>query len=263
MNRNVEKMQLNQGISQTLSPTTKELRWKPKQLDLGLSVAIALLFPIIAQFLYLKTGALIPMLFYYGLAWGLSKWRRGSTGYFNKLKLKVPVAFYINVGIILLSVIFAYFARTVDTHSTFSGVLLTALIWAPLNAASEQLLWIYIFESWDLYRLGIKEDKIKKENTFIMKILNNHWFYRIVGLLLFSIFVGTIHTMYWTKFLHTTSVATIFGIIFVLCTTLSGFLHLIVWRKSNQMIFTFIPHFLLNLIPLFWTSYSILPYLWN
>jgi hypothetical protein len=27
------------------------------------------------------------------------------------------------------------------------------------------------------------------------------------------------------------------------------------------MVYTFIPHFLLNLVPLFWTGYSILPFL--
>jgi hypothetical protein len=36
-----------------------------------------------------------------------------------------------------------------------------------------------------------------------------------------------------------------------------------VWRESNQMIFTFIPHYLLNLLPFFWTGYSLLPYLFK
>jgi len=29
------------------------------------------------------------------------------------------------------------------------------------------------------------------------------------------------------------------------------------------MVFTFIPHFILNLLPIFWTYYSILPYLFR
>lgn len=46
-------------------------------------------------------------------------------------------------------------------------------------------------------------------------------------------------------------------------TSLSGFLHLIVWRQSRQMVFTFIPHLILNLVPIFWTNYSIIPYLFR
>jgi hypothetical protein len=53
----------------------------------------------------------------------------------------------------------------------------------------------------------------------------------------------------------------VIGIAFVMLTSLSGYLHLVVWRKSRQMFFTFIPHLLLNLVPVFWTHYSILPYL--
>ncbi|WP_158301057.1 hypothetical protein [Thermotoga maritima] len=49
----------------------------------------------------------------------------------------------------------------------------------------------------------------------------------------------------------------------MLMTTISGFIHIVVWRQSGNMVFTFIPHFLLNLGPLFWTGYSIVPYLWR
>ena len=80
--------------------------WKPKSLDLILSVLIAIGFPFIAQFLYFTTGALFPMVIYYGMAWGLSKWRRGSTGYFRKLKKNPPITFYINLAVIIVSFIF-------------------------------------------------------------------------------------------------------------------------------------------------------------
>ncbi len=185
------------------------------------------------------------MILYYGLAWGLVKCRRGSTGYFKPLPKKITGFFYLNVGVILISLVCAYLARNTFQGSNLTGIILTALIWAPLNAASEQLLWIYIFEAWDLF-----PSKPKTGN-------------RLVGLILFSAFVGMIHTMYWAKFLTTVDSHQVFGVIFVILTSVSGFLHLVVWRKSNHMIFTFIPHFLLNLIPIFWTGYSILPYLFQ
>jgi hypothetical protein len=80
-------------------------------------------------------------------------------------------------------------------------------------------------------------------------------------LALFAAFVGLIHTMFWARFLNTVDPKPVFGLAFILLTTVSGFLHLVVWRKSNHMILTFIPHFLLNLVPIFWTNYAILPYL--
>ncbi|MHA1618452.1 MAG: hypothetical protein ACTSVZ_04160 [Promethearchaeota archaeon] len=228
-----------------------EKAWSPTALDLGLSALIAIAFPFIAQFLYFKTGALTPMIIYYGLAWGICKWRRGSTGYFNSFKTKYNRPFLVNVGVILLSLICAYFARIVNVHPNTTGVILTALIWATINAASEQLLWIYIFESWDLFLPWTEENK--KKNGI----------YRAIGLILFTAFVGTIHTMFWVNFLHTVDASVLIGVIFILLTTVSGFMHLVVWRKGNQMIYTFIPHFLLNLVPLFWTGYSIIPYLLN
>ena len=223
-------------------------KWKPQTLDLILSVLIAIGFPFLAQILYFMTGALFPMLIYYGMAWGISKWRRGSTGYFNKFKKKPPIAFFVNLGVIILSLVFAYLARIVVTNINILGVIFTAVIWASTNAASEQILWIFIFEAWDLYPSRPKENK-------------KNMIYSIIGLLLFTSFVGLIHVFFWVNFLHTVESNNIFGIIFVLLTTLSGFLHLIVWRKSNQMVYTFIPHFMLNLIPLFWTGYSIILYL--
>jgi hypothetical protein len=208
-----------------------------------LAALIALLLPIVSGLLYGLTGALLPMLLYYGLAWGIVKWRRGSTGYFNPLSKRITGFFYLNLGIILSSLVFAYLARNQFPDNNLMGILITALLWAPLNAATEQLLWIYLFEAWDLY-------PAKPNPAF-----------RLIGLTLFTAFVGMIHTLFWAKFLDVVDPRQLLGLAFILLTTVSGFLHLVVWRKSNQMILTFIPHFLLNLIPIFWTYYSILPFL--
>lgn len=219
--------------------------WEPAKLDLFLAAGIAISLPFMAGFLYSRTGAFLPMLLYYGLAWGLVKWRRGASGYGNTFPAKPPLAFYLNIGVILGCLVCAWMSPIVNPVIRPFGMLLTALIWAPLNAATEQLLWIYIFEAWDLYpkKVGIV--------------------CRVIGLLLFSTFVGLIHTMFWVQFLHTVQADTLFGILFVVLTSLSGFLHLIVWRQSRQMVFTFIPHLLLNLVPIIWTHYSIIPYLFR
>jgi hypothetical protein len=85
----------------------------------------------------------------------------------------------------------------------------------------------------------------------------------VIGLLFFSTFVGLIHTSFWVQFLNTVQAGTLFGTLFIVLTSLSGFLHIVVWRQSKQMVFTFIPHLILNLVPIFWTNYSIIPYLFR
>jgi hypothetical protein len=219
--------------------------WKPAQLDLGLAAGITISLPFVAGFLYFRTGAFLPLLLYYGLAWGLVKWRRGSIGYRNAFPAKPPLTFFLNIGVILGCLVCAWLSPIVNPSIQPLGLLLTALIWAPLNAATEQILWIYIFEAWDLY---------PRKVSFV---------YRLIGLLLFMTFVGLIHTNFWVQFLHTVQAGTLFGTIFIVLTSLSGFLHILVWRQSRQMVFTFIPHLLLNLVPIFWTKYSIIPYLFR
>jgi hypothetical protein len=219
--------------------------WKPAKLDLILAAGIAIFLPFLAGFLYNRTGAFLPMLLYYGLAWGLVKLRRGTIGYRNAFPARPPLTFYLNISVILGCLVCAWLSPIVNPSIQPLGMLLTALVWAPLNAATEQILWIYIFEAWDLYP--------KKVDIVC----------RVIGLLLFSTFVGLIHTQFWVQFLHTVQSGTLFGIIFIVLTSLSGFLHILVWRQSRQMVFTFIPHLLLNLVPIFWTNYSIIPYLFR
>jgi uncharacterized membrane protein len=185
------------------------------------------------------------MLSYYGLAWGLVKWRRGSIGYRNAFPPRPPLAFFLNIGVIEGDLVCAYLSPLIGPTVHPLGMVITALLWAPLNAATEQILWIYIFEAWDLFP--------EKFNIAFC----------LVGLALFAALVGLIHTGFWVKFLNTVDSGTLLGVLFVIPTSVSGFLHIIVWRKSRQMIFTFIPHLLLNLIPIIWTHYSIIPYLFR
>lgn len=219
--------------------------WKPGKPDLFLSALVAALLPVAAGFLYSRTGAFLPLLLYYGLSWGLVKWRRGAIGYRNAFPSRVPFFFYLNIGVILGCLVCAYLSPIINPDIDPIGTLFTALLWAPLNAATEQILWIYICEAWDLFPTKARIP------------------FRLTGLLLFLAFVGLIHAVFWARFLHIVDSGTFWGILFVILTSLSGFLHLVVWRKSHQMVFTFIPHLLLNLLPVFWTHYSIVPHLFR
>jgi hypothetical protein len=207
-------------------------------------------FPLVAGWLLGISGAFVPMLLYYGAAWGLVIWRRGSTGYSLKGLERPPVSFYVHLGVIALILVFAYASRIRVPEPNVAGVVLTGTVWAVANASSEQLLWLYIFDSWDLFGA----DRFGRGGRIL---------FRILGIALFSAYVGLIHTMYWARFLHTVDPGTLFGIFFVIGTSVSGYLHIIVWRQSGRMVYTFIPHFILNLAPLIWTGYSIVPYLFT
>jgi hypothetical protein len=56
--------------------------YRPKKVDLLIAVVAALVIPVIAGYFFDLTGALIPMVMYYGLfAILIVRWRRGSLGY--------------------------------------------------------------------------------------------------------------------------------------------------------------------------------------
>lgn len=225
--------------------------WRPSNLDLVLSMALAIGLPLLAGLLYDVTGALIPMLIYYAAAWGIVKWRRGQTGYLNKPRKKLPVPFIVNIILVSIALAFAFIERVPNPAPDVNGVVVSAIIWPIANASTEQLLWIYIFEAWDLRFPWNGGKKASPKN----------WTCKVIGLLLNSIFIGMIHVLYWAKFLTTVEAKSAFGVAFILLTTVTGYMHLWTWRDSNQMLFTFIPHYLLNLLPFFWTGYSLLPFL--
>ena len=102
--------------------------WQPAKLDLGLAAGTALALPLVAGILYRQTGAFLPMLLYYGLAWGLVKWRRGATGYGNPMPARPPLAFYLNVGVIVVGLICAWLSPIITSDIQPVGVLLTALV---------------------------------------------------------------------------------------------------------------------------------------
>jgi hypothetical protein len=252
--------------------------WKPAKLDLILSTIVAITLPILALYLYKFTGAFIPIIIYYSLAWILPIWRRKGAGYNLNGFNKHQIAFYINTGLIIICIIFIYLGRIIPDEISRTGAILTALIWAPINASSEQLLWIYIFESWELYPQSVKSKTIKGNESKVSNEINTEFIesiekdslykkkkllFTIIGLILFTCLVGLIHTLFWANFLHLVDPSSVFGILFIILSTVTGFMHIIVWKKSKNMLFTFIPHLLLNALPIIFTSYSILPYLIN
>jgi len=123
------------------------------------------------------------MILDYSIAWGIVKWRRGSTRYFNSSTTKVFRFFIVNILVVSLALVFAYQARIIATDTSTTGVLFMIFIWEPINASSDQLLWIYLFEVRDLLPAA--------ESTTFRK-----FGFKSIGMLLFTSFVGMIHVLF-------------------------------------------------------------------
>jgi len=56
--------------------------FKPRYIDLLLATVAAIRLPIFASLVLGMTGALIPLVLYYGVfSWGVVRWRRGAVGF--------------------------------------------------------------------------------------------------------------------------------------------------------------------------------------
>jgi len=122
------------------------------------------MMPVIAGYLFDITGALLPMAIYYGLfAVLIVRWRRGSLGYSidrDNMKGQFRAYFTPLFGMLFflqtILVIISWFTLVRTGFLDPIGWILTLVIWAPINAFSEQLIWLYTFDSFaEYYRRGV------------------------------------------------------------------------------------------------------------
>ncbi len=103
--------------------------------------------PILCSKLYESTGALLPLVIYYGVfCYGIVKWRKGSLDYRWPEKLISPL--FIGLFIIQLLIFYSVSKLIIPAEGcSRGGFILTLIIWAPLNAFAEQLLWLYVYDA--------------------------------------------------------------------------------------------------------------------
>jgi hypothetical protein len=139
--------------------------FQPTYLDLVLATLAALGLPFAAGYLFNTTGALIPLILYYGVfCLVIVKWRRGALGYeINRGEIRKQFVGYVSsifvVLLILQLILVGFEFITFERVSDFNllGFILTLVIWAPVNAFSEQLIWIYTFDSYaEFFKEGPK-----------------------------------------------------------------------------------------------------------
>jgi hypothetical protein len=227
--------------------------FQPTYLDLILATLAALGLPFAAGFLFNVTGALIPLILYYGVfCWAIVRWRRGAVGYgIDGGAIRKQFAGYVSsifVVILILQLILVGFEFiTVQQVSDFNllGFIITLVVWAPLNAFSEQLIWMYTFDS---YAEFFKEGPKRKGMIAI-------------GGLLYVALISLIHLLFWILVLPTGQYVFPFSELFVPIQTTIAIGYIFLYRKSKSMWPLAIIHVLINITAIALSGYSILPVL--
>jgi hypothetical protein len=126
-------------------------------------------------------------------------------------------------------------------------VLLTLLIWVPLNAAMEQLLWVYIFDAFETRWT-------EKRKRFLGGV---------VGMLLAVIFVGLIHVIFWTKFLPSFESIMPWSQLFLIAQFVITPGYLLLYRRTGSMWPIFVIHIISDAVLVLSAMYSIGSQLWT
>ncbi|MBN2229656.1 MAG: hypothetical protein JW779_08665 [Candidatus Thorarchaeota archaeon] len=227
--------------------------FQPTSLDLVLATLAALGLPIAAGFLFNTTGALIPLFLYYGVfCWGIVKWRRGAVGYeLSKGELRKQFASYVTplfVVLLMLQLLlvgFEFVTYLPVSDFNLLGFIITLAIWPVLNAFSEQLIWIYTFDSYAEY---FKEGTKRKVMTGI-------------GGLMYVILISLIHLLFWIAFLPEGQSIFPFNVLFVPIQTAIAIGYIFLYRQSKSMWPLGLIHVLINITSTGLSGYSMLPFL--
>lgn len=219
--------------------------FKSTNLDLALAVIATVGLPILCGKLYDSTGALIPMAVYYGVfCFGIVKWRKGTLDYRWPAKLLSPL--FIGLGIIQL-LIFYSSSKIVISAEEFAlkGLILTLLIWAPINAFAEQLLWIYIYDAF--------------ANRFEGKTLKI--LFSGLGIICYWGMIALIHILFWAKFLMKFHPAAPYWQIFMGLQYPLTIGYLIIYRRTKSMYPIALLHLFQDVTGVVAAGYSLGPYL--
>jgi len=219
--------------------------FRSTNLDIALAIIATVGLPILCGKLYESTGALLPLVIYYGVfCYGIVKWRKGTLDYRWPEKLISPL--FIGLFIIQL-LIFYSVSKLIIPAEGFSrgGFILTLIVWAPLNAFAEQLLWIYVYDAF--------------ANRFETKGLKA--IFSSLGILFYLGMIALIHILFWTKFLmgfrHTAPYWQLFmGLQYPL--TIG---YLVIYKRTKSMYPIALLHLFQDVTGVLVAGYSIIPYL--
>ncbi|MDW5562127.1 MAG: hypothetical protein SA339_02790 [Methanomassiliicoccus sp.] len=140
--------------------------------------------------------------------------------------------------------------RRVDHRAGYDplpGVAVSLALWVPINALSEQLLWVYIFEA---FQTRWKKGVGRVAGT-------------VVGVLMTIIFVGLIHALFWGEFLPGFRSVFPLSQIFLSAQFVMTVGYLLLFQRTRSMVPLFLLHIIADAALVLGAAYSIVPDLWT
>jgi len=125
------------------------------------------------------------------------------------------------------------------------GVLISLIVWAPLNALMEKLSWIYCYDAF-----------ASRFTEKTQRIIGN-----IIGLVVMLSLVGLIHILFWAKFTPAYSMSSSFFVVFTILQFVTTGLYIVLYRKVHSMIPLALVHIISDVGLVLIPGFSILPYL--
>jgi hypothetical protein len=222
------------------------LKFRSTNLDLALALVATFLLPVACMVLLDWSGALLPLVLYYVVfCFALVYWRKGSLEYFKPISWVWPLFLFLLAIQVLTQVAGAL--TIIPTDDEMVGVVLTLLLWVPLNALAEQLLWVYIFDAFETRWT-------ERRKRFIGGI---------VGILLTLVFVGMIHALFWGSFLPSFESVAPWSYIFFATQFIITPGYLFLYRRSGSMWPIFALHIIADATLVIAAQYSIISDLWT
>lgn len=213
-------------------------------LDLALALAVALGLPPAVAWLFDRAGgAAASLVLYYAVCGvGLVRWRKGTLDY--RRPTGWPWAFFLPSLLLPLASAAINREALPDAGAPPAGLWLTLLVWAPLNAATEQLSWFYVLDAWrNRWRRGVA----RKVGL-------------AVGVASLVALVALIHALFWARFLPLTEPTplTRFAIPLNLLLTAA---YAALYYRARSLWPVFVVHLLVDAQLVLLANYSILPFL--
>jgi hypothetical protein len=217
--------------------------FRPGNADLALAAVVALgLPPAAAWLLHATGGAAAGLVLYYVVCclW-LVRWRRGDLGY--RWPAGWPWGLFLPALAIPLASAALNRGALPDAGGASLGVAVTLLLWAPANAALEQLSWFYVFDAWRLrWSAGLAR-----------------WVGLAVGLALTLALVGLIHAVFWARFLPVAEGGAGSPLLGIGLNVLLLAAYLGLWLRSRSVWPVFVLHLAVDAQLVLLARYSILP----
>ena len=213
-------------------------------LDLLLATVTALGLPQAAAWLWNQTDRAAPglLLYYLVCCVTLVRWRKGTLDY--RRPARWPWALFAASLFPPLALAALNWGAFKNYGATTTGLLVTVVLWAPLNAALEQLSWLYVLDAWRTRWPGGWQRSLGLA----------------IGVVLLLALVSLIHIIFWIRFLPAAAPGPLSWAVIPI-NMLMTLSYALLYYRSRSMWPVFWIHLLADLQLVLLANYSIVPFL--